>query len=122
MRLNGIVTIKKREDFLFAQHNGCFIGSFGLFLQVVRESSEPLQHDVIRVGFTVSKKVGNAVVRNKVKRRFRVLAESVIVQHARKGYYYILIASKDTPKISFQDMLSRLVSYLNTSRVYSKTL
>ncbi|QGR02641.1 ribonuclease P protein component [Ehrlichia ruminantium] len=122
MRLRGVVTIKRREDFLFAKHNGCFIGSFGLFLQVVQECSEPLGCDVIRVGFTVSKKVGKAVVRNKVKRRFRVLAENIIAKHARRGYCYILIASKDTPKIKFKDMLSRLVQYLNTSHLYSKTL
>ena len=119
MRLNGISTIKKRKDFLFARDYGAFIGGFGLFLQVVKNPEGILKDGTVRVGFTVSKKVGKAVIRNKVKRRFRVLAQNVLVKYANREYYYILIGNKYTLKISFKEMSSRLVSYLKTPRLYS---
>ena len=44
-----------------------------------------------RVGFTVTKRVGNAVVRNKVKRRLRAAAAEVVPSHASAGNDYVLI-------------------------------
>ncbi|WP_395877182.1 ribonuclease P protein component [Ehrlichia muris] len=119
MRLKGIVTVKKRKCFLFARNNGTSIGGGGLFLQAVKEYNGPLEGGYVRVGFTVSKKVGKAVIRNKVKRRFRALAQSILVKHAIRGYYYILIGNRYTPKVSFKEMSLRLVSYLNAPRLHS---
>ncbi|ABD45442.1 ribonuclease P protein component [Ehrlichia chaffeensis str. Heartland] len=119
MRLKGVVTVKKRKCFLFARNNGTFVGGNGLFLQVAKEPNGLLEDGCVRVGFTVSKKVGKAVVRNKVKRRFRVLAQSVLVKYAIKGYYYILIGNRYTPKVNFKEMSLRLKSYLNTPSLYS---
>ncbi|CEI85272.1 ribonuclease P protein component [Ehrlichia minasensis] len=119
MRLKGVTTLKKRKCFLFARNNGTFIGGFGLFLQVVKEPYGAPADGTIRVGFTVSKKVGKAVVRNKVKRRFRILARDVLAKHASKEYYYILIGNRYTPKVSFKEMSLRLVRYLSTARLYS---
>lgn len=49
-----------------------------------------------RVGFTCSKKVGNAVTRNRAKRRLRALAREVLAPRARPGWDYILIGRRDT--------------------------
>ena len=119
MRLKGIVTVKKRKCFLFARDNGTSIGGSGLFLQAVKEPSGALEGGYVRVGFTVSKKVGKAVIRNKIKRRFRVLAQSILVKYAIRGYYYILIGNRYTPKVSFKEMSLRLISYLNAPRLHS---
>jgi ribonuclease P protein component len=47
--------------------------------------------DQMRVGFTVSKKVGNAVVRNRMKRRFRSLAREIIPAHGYAGSDHVMI-------------------------------
>ena len=44
-----------------------------------------------RVGYTVTKKIGNAVVRNRMKRRFRELARDVIASQGAPGTVHILI-------------------------------
>ena len=50
----------------------------------------------LRVGFTASKKVGGAVVRNRARRRLRALAREVLLPEAAPGYDYVLIARAET--------------------------
>ena len=45
----------------------------------------------IRVGFTVTKKIGGAVVRNRMKRRFRALARAIFSEHGIAGADHVLI-------------------------------
>lgn len=47
--------------------------------------------EAVRVGYTVTKKVGNSVVRNRMKRRMRELARAAFPTHARAGHDYVLI-------------------------------
>ena len=50
--------------------------------------------DDLRVGFTVSRKVGGAVERNRVRRRLRSVARSVLPVSAKGGYDYVLIGRR----------------------------
>ena len=52
-----------------------------------REDDDP----TIRVGITVTKKIGNAVVRNRMKRRFRALARETFPEHGIAGADHVLI-------------------------------
>ncbi len=45
----------------------------------------------MRVGYTVTKKIGNAVVRNRMKRRFRALARELLPAHGLSGADHVLI-------------------------------
>jgi ribonuclease P protein component len=59
------------------------------FVLLVRERSD--DDDLVRVGFTVTKKIGNAVVRNRMKRRFRALVRDTFPGHAIAGADHVLI-------------------------------
>ncbi|MCF2872907.1 ribonuclease P protein component [Octadecabacter sp. G9-8] len=60
---------------------------------------------MVRVGFTCSKKVGNAVARNRAKRRLREVARLDLPKLAKPGHDYVLIGKKDaTANRDFEDM------------------
>ncbi len=51
-----------------------------------------------RIGFTVTKKTGNAVERNRIRRRLRAVAKNVLPRAGRSGFDYVLVARR--PAIS----------------------
>ena len=55
----------------------------------------------IRVGYTASRRVGNAVQRNRARRRLKALAGEVLPELGRPGYDYVLIARASTPSRPF---------------------
>ena len=66
----------------------------------------------MRVGFTASRKVGNAVVRNRAKRRMRAAAASVLPALGRPGTDYVLIARADTAHRPFAELIADLEAAL----------
>jgi ribonuclease P protein component len=66
----------------------------------------------IRVGFTVSRKVGNAVARNRVRRRLREIARMVIPSRARPGLDYVLVGRQAALQRDFAAMRQDLVEAL----------
>ena len=82
-------TLKKRRDFLACARARRWAAP-GLVLQARRRrEDEPAEG--IRVGYTCSKKVGNAVMRNRAKRRLRACAAEVLPGAGREGWDYVLI-------------------------------
>jgi len=79
-------TLKKRRDFLACARARKWAAP-GLVLQA-RQRREP---GPVRVGFTCSKKIGNAVTRNRAKRRLREAARKIISNQGREGWDYVLI-------------------------------
>ena len=65
-----------------------------------------------RVGFTVSRKVGNAVERNRVRRRLREVAREVIPAQARPDLDYVLVGRQAALKRDFAVLRQDLVEAL----------
>jgi len=61
-----------------------------------------------RVGYTVSKTVGNAVVRNRAKRRLREIFRKLALLHAKNHYDYVLIARREISEADFDKISSDL--------------
>ncbi len=85
----------------------------GLILQALPQTGEAL-----RVGFTASRKVGNAVARNRARRRLRAAAAQVLPAHAASGHDYVVIARQETLKRPFGDLLGDLAQGLKRLGVY----
>lgn len=66
----------------------------------------------MRVGFTVTKKIGNSVVRNRCKRRLRALAREVLAQRGIAGADHVLIGRDHTPNRDFAVMRADLEAAL----------
>ena len=100
-----------RRDFLQARNQGQKALARGLVIQAIRRDA-----DIWRVGLTASKKIGNAVCRNRVRRRMRALARQHLATLARPGVDYVLIARHDTISCDWEDLatgLKKAVRYLH---------
>ena len=86
-----IHVIEKRPDFLRAAR-----GQRHHSKTVIVQKFDRNDGAGIRVGFTCSKKVGNAVLRNRAKRRLRAAAQMILAQHGQLGCDYVLIGKHDT--------------------------
>ena len=62
----------------------------------------------MRVGFTVTKKIGNAVVRNRMKRRFRALARETLPDHGIAGADHVLIGRAGGIERDYASLASEL--------------
>ncbi|MEQ8347766.1 MAG: ribonuclease P protein component [Sneathiellaceae bacterium] len=86
--------LKQRRDFLRVAGKGRKAARDGLVLQGAPTPAS--EAGSLRVGLTVSRKVGNAVARNRARRRLRAVAELVLRTQAMPGHDYVLIGRKAT--------------------------
>ena len=83
--------LRKRADYLKAA-GARRQGTDGFLLQARNRADGQA---LVRIGFTASKKIGNAVLRNRAKRRLRALAREVLAPRAQPGWDYVLVARPD---------------------------
>lgn len=110
--LSCLETLKKRPDFQRATRAQS-VATKGFILQMrKRAADEPTQTPgAIRIGYTCSKKVGNAVARNRAKRRLREIARLGLPHLGQAGHDYVLVGRKghtaDVPFAVLQADLKR---------------
>jgi len=84
----------------------------GLVLQALQRTSQgiddEIEADAVRVGFTVTKKVGNSVVRNRVRRRLRAVADEVLPETALGGLDLVIIGRMGTIKRPYPALVKDL--------------
>ena len=96
--------LTRRAEFLRVASKGRRVAVHGLVLQVLeREGGEPA-----RLGFTVTKKVGNAVVRNRTRRRLKEAARLYLGAHPVAGVDLVLIGRDSTRGRDFADLTDDL--------------
>ena len=89
--LPQLTVMVKRRDFLSAAR-ARRQGTQGMMVQARNRRDDSAS---IRVGFTCSKKVGNAVARNRAKRRLREVARMILPELGKPGWDYVLIGRRD---------------------------
>lgn len=97
-----ITTLKKRADFLLAAASGFKFVKPSIIIQARKRTDSP----EIRLGFTATKKLGNAVIRNRAKRRMRAAIARLIPEFGLPGCDYVLIGREKTYKGTYAELLS----------------
>lgn len=109
-RSTVLQTLRKRREFLDAA-KARRSAAPGLVVQMLKRRGpgpSDLADSAIGVGFTASRKVGNAVQRNRAKRRLRALAQAHLPQQGKAGHNYVLIARQALLGRSFAELESDL--------------
>ena len=109
--MSEVISIPSRAGFLRARNHGLKAVSCGVVIQVA-----PNQRSKWRVGYTASKKIGNAVTRNRARRRLRAAMRESLQPVARPGLDYVMIARFDTAKCDWQHLVKdvdKVVGYLH---------
>jgi len=119
----AVARLKRRPEFLRVAGGRQKWVAPGLILQALRQDdSKPSTEGIapVRVGFTASAKVGNAVVRNRARRRLRAAAASVLPLKAEPAHDYVLIARAGTLKRRFADLVADLEAGLKRLGLYRR--
>ena len=101
--MTTLVSIPSRTGFLAARDSGVKAVAAGFVLQAALTGRGDW-----RLGLTASKKTGNAVRRNRARRRLRALARTELAKHARSGTDYVMIARHGTAERSWDDLVTDL--------------
>ncbi|MEP9401496.1 ribonuclease P protein component [Sphingomonas sp. VNH70] len=107
----------RRQDYLAANAGRrAPMPGFVLLVRQRRAGELAAADDAMRIGITVSKKVGNAVVRNRMKRRFRALAAGMLPEHGLAGADHVLIGRAGGIERPFDDLKADLTKALRKVR------
>lgn len=99
-----IAVIRKRPDFVAANRGKRFVTPGFVLLVHKRRNSQNVDDQAVRYGITVTKKIGNAVARNRMKRRFRALIAKTLPKYGIIGADHILIGRKQEREPNFERM------------------
>ena len=109
-------SIKNRKDFLNIANEGLSSPQCGLVLQADINDN----NNEVRIGVTATKKIGNAVVRNRCKRKLKNLANEILCEYAKKNNDYVLIARKSTYDREMSLLKKDLIKALKEIKKYKK--
>jgi ribonuclease P protein component len=120
---SSVGRLKRRADFLRVAAVRRKWAAPGLILQVAAQpqsESEGAASEAIRVGFTASRKVGNAVKRNRARRRLKALVAEMIANGANPGLDLVLIARPSTVDRPFDELRRDLQQSLQRTKAARK--
>lgn len=110
--LNRTYSLKRHKEFRFTYRTGRQVGGGSFVLVTARNRKGKVQ-----VGFSVSKKIGNSVTRNRAKRRLKACF-SPLLPRVKPGYNLIFIARSGALTAPFLSMQKSMVAALQRAGVY----
>ncbi len=111
-----LISLKNRKDFVNIAEKGNKAVTKGLLLQTI--ANEKFTPQLIRIGFTTSKKLGNAVVRNRIKRKLRAVVANVIPNLAQNSSDYVVIGRRAALDRSVEDLTKDLKFALHNTNTH----
>ena len=106
-------TLKKNRDFKRVYSCGKSYATFYLVLYWYYNKK-----DINRYGFSISKKIGNAVIRNKLRRRLKEIIRTNEDNHILNGYDFIFIARKPVVKLKFSSLKKDVIKLFKKAGVW----
>lgn len=112
--------LKKRAEFLRVSGVGKRAPTPSLILQAAPQDGpqDGTAEADRRVGYTASRKVGNAVKRNRAKRRLRAAAREILSAHGAHDHDYVLVARSATVERRWDDLRADLRGALKRLKLY----
>jgi ribonuclease P protein component len=110
----GVTTLKMRAEFLRVRKGARWAGP--AFVLEAKERHSPGADapggEGPRFGFTVTRQIGKAVERNRIRRRLKAAVRGISADHARDDFDYVLIARKPALTSAFAAIVADLVKAL----------
>ena len=112
-----LITIKKRSEFIRSNKFSKKIHTSNFIIQKLESNTI---NKVPHFGFTITKKIGSAIVRNKIKRRLKSIIRKLLKcedKYFDLSFNYILICKKEVVKVSYNDLENELKDKFKSDRV-----
>ena len=111
-----LITIKKRFEFTrFNKFSKKFHTSNLIIQKLETNTIDKVPH----FGFTITKKIGSAIVRNKIKRRLKSIIRELLKckdKYFDLGFNYVLICKKEIVKVSYNDLKNELIDKFKSNK------
>ena len=108
--------LRKNTEFNRVYKFGKNYWNRNLVIYVCKRENES---DPTRIGYTITKKIGNAVMRNKIRRRMKEIIR-LNFHKIESGYDIIIIPKRNIVDLSYQDLESSMIHIMSLARIYNK--
>ena len=111
-----LITIKKRSEFIRSSKSSKKIYTPNFIIQKLESKN---YDNIPHFGFTITKKIGSAIVRNKIKRRLKSIIRKLLKykdKYFDLSFNYILICKKEIVKVSYNDLKNELMGKFKSNR------